>query len=86
VDATRFHHQLPDAGLIRHDRRELPTATSAKLQQLGYTLEPNSWGDLGDIQVIRVSPTGVEAVSDSRGRGRALVLEETGTVENFSLE
>ena len=86
VDATRFHHQLPDAGLIRHDRRELPAATRDKLEQLGYTLEPNSWGDLGDIQVIRLAPATLEAASDSRGRGRAEVFEEAGTAENFSLE
>ncbi len=86
VDATRFHHQLPAAGLIRHDRRELPAATRDKLEQLGYTLEPNSWGDLGDIQVIRVAPTTLEAASDSRGRGRAVVFEEAGAAQNFSLE
>jgi gamma-glutamyltranspeptidase/glutathione hydrolase len=86
VDATRFHHQLPDAGLIRHDRRELPAATRDRLEQLGYTLEPNSWGDLGDIQVIRVTPTTIEAASDSRGRGSAMVLRERGAGENFSLE
>ena len=86
VDATRFHHQLPAAGLIRHDRRELPAATRDKLEQLGYTLEPNSWGDLGDIQVIRVAPTTVEAASDSRGRGRAVVFEEAGAAEKLSLE
>jgi gamma-glutamyltranspeptidase/glutathione hydrolase len=86
VDATRFHHQLPDAGLIRHDRREIPAHTAAKLEELGYTVGPNSWGNLGDIQAIRVSGTRVEAASDSRGRGRAMVIQEAGAGKNFSLE
>jgi gamma-glutamyltranspeptidase len=42
---------------------------------MGYTLEANSWGDLGDIQAIMRSGAVVEAVSDSRGRGTARVLQ-----------
>ncbi len=74
VDATRFHHQLPDARLIRHDRRELPEATTGELESMGYTLEANSWGNLGDIQAIMRSGGETRAVSDSRGRGTARVL------------
>jgi len=76
VDATRFHHQLPDARLIRHDRRELPKATAGELESMGYTLEANSWGDLGDIQAIMRSGGETRAVSDSRGRGTARVLAD----------
>jgi len=75
VNATRFHHQLPEQYLIRHDHRDIPQDTTAGLEALGYEVEPNSWGDLGDIQAIqRIGPT-VQAVSDSRGRGVALVFE-----------
>ena len=63
VDATRFHHQLPEARLIRHDRRELPKATAGELESMGYTLEANSWGDLGDIQAIMRSGGEIRAVS-----------------------
>ena len=75
VDATRFHHQLPDAYLIRHDRREIPAATGSELKALGYTLEANSWGDLGDIQAILVSGGAIQAASDNRGRGSARVFD-----------
>lgn len=75
VDATRFHHQLPDATLIRHDRRTVPQATTAGLQAMGYTVEANSWGDLGDIQAIQRTDAGVQAAADQRGRGVARVFE-----------
>ena len=54
VDANRFHHQLPDARLIRHDQREIPEKTRTTLTEMGYIVEPNSWGDLGDIQAIKI--------------------------------
>ena len=74
VDATRFHHQLPDAHLIRHDQREISPATASELAAMGYTLEANSWGNLGDIQAIMQSGGVVQAASDSRGRGTADVF------------
>ncbi|MBT4521026.1 MAG: gamma-glutamyltransferase [Halieaceae bacterium] len=74
VDATRFHHQLPDATLIRHDRREITSTTRTKLQAMGYIVEPNSWGNLGDIQVIRIEGEKVQAAADSRNRGVARLI------------
>jgi gamma-glutamyltranspeptidase / glutathione hydrolase len=74
VDALRFHHQLPAADLIRHDQREIPSSTRKGLEKLGYRVEPNSWGDLGDIQAIRVEAGQVQAAADSRGRGEAHVF------------
>ena len=75
VNATRFHHQLPEQYLIRHDHRDIPPETTAALEAMGYAVEANSWGDLGDIQAIqRVGPV-LQAVSDNRGRGVALVFE-----------
>ncbi|MDA8752694.1 gamma-glutamyltransferase, partial [Halieaceae bacterium] len=74
VNATRFHHQLPAATLIRHDQREIPGETRHALEELGYQVEANSWGDLGDVQVIQVDGDSIEAASDNRGRGKALLL------------
>jgi len=61
--------------LIRHDHRDIPQDTNAGLEALGYEVEPNSWGDLGDIQAIQQIGPIVQAVSDNRGRGVALVFE-----------
>ena len=71
VDALRFHHQLPAARLIRHDQREVPASTVAGLEALGYTVEPNDWGNLGDIQAIALEGNEVTAAADARGRGVA---------------
>ncbi len=74
VDAIRYHHQLPDGHLIRHDQREMPEKTRGQLEAMGYDVEANSWGNLGDIQVIKIEGEKVEAASDSRGRGEALLI------------
>jgi gamma-glutamyltranspeptidase/glutathione hydrolase len=76
VAATRFHHQLPAATLIRYDRgRQIPAQLRNRLQAYGYAVEPNSWGDLGVAQLITRNPAGMlEAASDPRGRGRAVVI------------
>ena len=74
VNATRFHHQLPDATLIRHDQREIPAETREALEAMGYQVVPNSWGDLGDVQLIRRQDGSLEAAADNRGRGVALTL------------
>ncbi|MEE4143537.1 MAG: gamma-glutamyltransferase [Halieaceae bacterium] len=75
VDATRFHHQLPDATLIRHDQRTVAAQTITGLRALGYTVEANSWGNLGDIQAIQRTATGIQAAADMRGRGVARVFD-----------
>lgn len=74
IDATRFHHQLPDALVLRHDQRPVPAQTTLGLEKMGYTVEPNSWGDLGNITAIQVNEKSVHAASDVRGRGVALVI------------
>lgn len=71
VDSTRFHHQLPEAYLLRHDQRQIDTGVRLSLEKMGYAVEPNAWGNLGDIQAIRLTADGVEAAADSRGRGVA---------------
>ncbi len=75
IDATRYHHQLPDALLIRHDQRPIPEQTRRKLTTMGYTVKANSWGNLGDIQAIKIDGTKVEAASDTRGRGEAKLIK-----------
>jgi gamma-glutamyltranspeptidase/glutathione hydrolase len=74
ADATRYHHQLPDANLIRHDQREIPAATTKALTDMGYKVEPNSWGNLGNIQAIKIEGTEVQAASDTRGRGQSFLI------------
>jgi len=74
VDATRFHHQLPDAYLVRHDQREIPARTVRELQAMGYTVQANAWGNLGRIEAIRVDGETVQAASDVRGRGEARLV------------
>jgi gamma-glutamyltranspeptidase/glutathione hydrolase len=76
VDATRFHHQLPEATLLRHDQWPIPAQTRTALEAMGYTVEPNSWGNLGDVQAIWIDGDSVGAAADRRGRGRALLLPD----------
>ncbi len=76
VDASRFHHQLPAERLIRTDTWPQQVDTVRGLEQMGYTVEANSWGDLGDAQVVLVRDGQVSAASDRRGRGKSLVVPE----------
>jgi gamma-glutamyltranspeptidase/glutathione hydrolase len=76
IDANRFHHQLPDAKLIRHDQREIPNKTRSALTDMGYIVEANSWGDLGDVQAIKIDGGTVEVASDNRGRGEARLIKD----------
>lgn len=77
VAATRFHHQLPETFVIRYDRgRDIDPGVRQRLVAMGYTVQPNWWGALGDVQIITVNADGaVDAASDPRGRGRAEVFE-----------
>ncbi len=80
VNVLRFHHQLPQHTLIRHDQRDVPVTTREELEKLGYTVEANSWGDLGDVQAITIEGQQVTAAADSRGRGVARTLEIPASV------
>ena len=75
VNSNRYHHQLPDAFLIRHDPREIPQQTSDALTKMGYSVQANSWGVLGDVQAIKIEGGVVEAASDNRGRGASLLID-----------
>ncbi|KGE05128.1 gamma-glutamyltransferase [Pseudohaliea rubra] len=74
VDAPRYHHQLPQARLIRHDQWPIPAETRRGLETLGYRVAPNDWGPLGDIQLVTAGPRGLAAAADRRGRGVARIL------------
>ena len=74
VDATRYHHQLPDAYLIRHDPREVPADLTQELEAFGYSVETNSWGALGRVEAIRIDGDKVEAASDVRGFGDTRII------------
>jgi gamma-glutamyltranspeptidase/glutathione hydrolase len=74
VDATRYHHQLPQDRLIRHDQWSIPAATRRGLADLGYQVAPNDWGHLGDVQLVTGGPLGSAAAADRRGRGEARIL------------
>jgi gamma-glutamyltranspeptidase/glutathione hydrolase len=74
VDSTRFHHQLPQARLIRHDQWPIPDATRQGLEDLGYRVTPNDWGHLGDVQLVTAGRSGTAAAADRRGRGVARIL------------
>ena len=73
VDALRFHHQLPEADLVRHDRRAIPGATRSGLERMGYRVQANDWGDLGDVQAVQIRGGAVTAASDGRSYGEARV-------------
>lgn len=75
VAAARFHHQLLPQDQIRMEPyQQLETKVKTELQQRGYSLHTPNW-DLGDIQLIQIDQSGVTAVSDPRGRGKAMVIK-----------
>ena len=73
ASAPRFHHQLIPKDLISMSL-DLPTATQEQLRGMGYTVEPNSWGIYGDLQVITNMDDQLDAASDARYRGESRVL------------
>jgi gamma-glutamyltranspeptidase/glutathione hydrolase len=83
VSATRFHHQLPAARVIRYDNdRSISADLRKQLEGYGYVVEPNSWGTLGDAQLVYRDPTGqLQAASDQRRIGVAQVIDLPPRVE-----
>ncbi|MEM0955734.1 MAG: gamma-glutamyltransferase [Pseudomonadota bacterium] len=86
VAAPRFHHQLPDYKRLRHDPDpNLSARDRQALEALGYEVVANWWGSIGDVQLVRRTRAGLlEAASDPRGRGVALVFdvaEQSDTAE-----
>ena len=69
VDAPRFHHQLLPKDEIRY-HKGLSLQTVAELEKMGYTTRVSRFGDL---HVIVDNGNGLEAASESNGRGVAIV-------------
>lgn len=76
VSVQRFHHQLPASTLLRHDPWPVPRDTVSALEAMGYEVQPNSWGAIGDVQLILRTVNGLQAAADPRGRGVARTLGE----------
>ena len=76
IDATRFHHQLPMAHTIVHDQRPIHEKIVNELNQLGYNVIENPWGNLGDLQAVSREKGVVKAATDNRGRGISRIIFE----------
>jgi gamma-glutamyltranspeptidase/glutathione hydrolase len=73
VDAPRFHHQLlPKDSISYH--QGLSTETVSSLEQMGYTMKERRFGDL---HLLYVTADGIDAASESHGRGKAQVKSLT---------
>lgn len=83
VNATRFHHQLPEAQLIRYDNdRSISAGLRKQLESYGYRVEANAWGALGDAQLVFRDANGqLQAASDQRSTGVAQVINLPPRVE-----
>ncbi len=69
VEAARVHHQwLPDVVFYEDSRSPLP-ALLGDLEGRGYELKPR--GLIGDVCAIQVTPRSIQAVADTRRRGKA---------------
>lgn len=77
VAATRFHHQLPAARLIRFDGdRTIDSDLRERLERYGYEVQANSWGTLGNVMlIVRNSDGELEAAADNRRWGRDALVE-----------
>ena len=53
---------------------DLPGDTQTELREMGYEVEPNSWGVYGDVQLISRQNGALDAASDSRYRGESRIL------------
>jgi gamma-glutamyltranspeptidase/glutathione hydrolase len=63
VNMPKFHHQwLPDTLFVE---RGFPDSTLSGLHNMGYKTAER--GSIGRTEVIRISPSGIEAVADGRG-------------------
>jgi gamma-glutamyltranspeptidase/glutathione hydrolase len=76
VAATRFHHQLPAAGLIRFDGdRSIDADLRTRLEKYGYEVQANSWGTLGDVMLIVRDEQGeLDVAADPRRWGSSALV------------
>lgn len=75
VNAPRYHHQLLPKNQIFIERfqKNVPDDLKIKLEQMGYNFYQQDFN--GDIQSIKITDKKPEAVSDIRGRGKAIIVQ-----------
>ena len=69
VDVPRFHHQLLPKDDIRH-HQGMAKETIKALEQMGYNVRESRFGD---IHLLAVTEQGIDAASETNGRGKAQV-------------
>jgi len=75
IEQSFFHHQLLPIDLITYSpTRPLPNDVIEAGARRGYNIVAHDW-EFGDIQLITRDAAGLNAASDSRGRGKSIVLE-----------
>ncbi len=71
ANSPRFHHQLwPKDTIAYHEG--LDAAVVSELEAMGYTMKQSNFGD---VHLIKRTDKGLEAASEARGRGKAMVEE-----------
>ena len=75
VQAPRYHHQLLPSNVIYIEsfQNNEPKQLKTELEQMGYSFYQQDFS--GDIQVIKITNNKPDAVSDIRGRGKAIIVE-----------
>ncbi|WP_370545716.1 gamma-glutamyltransferase [Gilliamella sp. W8136] len=75
VQASRYHHQLLPSNVIYIEsfQNNVPKQLKTELEQMGYSFYQQDFS--GDIQVIKITNNKPDAVSDIRGRGKAIIVE-----------
>ena len=74
VANRRFHHQLPQGGVVEDEPfNPLPAGLKAEVQARGYTVSTNFFDT--DVQAIRITHGVPTPVADPRGRGVAIQVK-----------
>ncbi len=75
VQAPRYHHQLLPSNIIYIEsfQNSVPEPLKTELEQMGYSFYQQDFS--GDIQVIKIRNNEPIAVSDIRGRGKAIIVK-----------
>ncbi|MBU2978709.1 gamma-glutamyltransferase [Alteromonas sp. C1M14] len=73
ANSPRFHHQLWPKDTIAYHSGLAPEVVE-KLKAMGYTMKQSNFGD---VHLIKRTDKGLEAGSEARGRGKAIVEETT---------
>ena len=74
VQTPRYHHQLLPNNVIYIEsfQKSVPEQLKIDLEQMGYSFYQQDFS--GDIQVIKITNNKPDAVSDIRGRGKAIIV------------